>query len=234
MREYKEQCEALVKAGATILVRDGFTKNGLPVYVTRKVTGCYGIKRGRDSEWGVMMDRPFEDGADGVSYRLILGTNIDGKVDLGGLYNDMKICIRQLSDEERTMILSDAETRLKMAYGQVRSSKNEEFFREACNGCPTSFLKRNDEFQDSLETVRNMTVRFERDGKHLFSVDNSVSSKQPGSTTPDSVHGRNRIIPVNNGQIAIQIPSMSKSFSIQIQFGQEDPEPEPRLMLDWI
>ena len=60
MRKYKEQCEVLVKAGAIILVRDGFTGGGIPVYVTRKVTGCFGVKRGRDSEWGVAVDRSEE------------------------------------------------------------------------------------------------------------------------------------------------------------------------------
>ena len=39
MKMYKTQCEALVESGAIILVRDGFTKKGIPVYVTRKV-GC--------------------------------------------------------------------------------------------------------------------------------------------------------------------------------------------------
>ena len=115
MKMYKTQCEALVESGAIILVRDGFTKKGIPVYVTRKVTGCYGIKRGRNSEWGVTVDRPFGDGADGVAYNMILGTNVDGEVEMRGLYRDIEIYTRHFSDEEQKMILSDAETRLKMA-----------------------------------------------------------------------------------------------------------------------
>ncbi len=127
MRRYKEQCEALVKAGAIILVRDGFTEGGIPVYVTRKVTGCFGVKRGRDSEWGVMVDRPFEDGADGVVYNLILGVNVGSKVKTKGLHCDVEICARHFSNEEQKMILSDAETRLKMASSQFRAHKIEEF-----------------------------------------------------------------------------------------------------------
>ena len=130
MKMYKTQCEALVESGAIILVRDGFTKKGIPVYVTRKVTGCFGVKRGRDSEWGVTVDRPFEDGADGVAYNMILGINIGGEVETRGLYRDIEIYTRHFSDEERKMILSDAETRLKMADGQLRAYKIEEFFRK--------------------------------------------------------------------------------------------------------
>ena len=115
MRKYKEQCETLVKAGAIILVREGFTEGGIPVYVTRKVTGCFGVKRGRDSEWGVTVDSPFEDGADGVVYNLILGVNVGGKVEAKGLHCDVEICTHRFSSEEREMILSDAMARLKMA-----------------------------------------------------------------------------------------------------------------------
>lgn len=129
MKMYKTQCEALVESGAIILVRDGFTKKGIPVYVTRKVTGCYGIKRGRNSEWGVTVDRPFGDGADGVAYNIILGTNVDGEVEMRGLYRDIEIYTRHFSDEEQKMILSDAETRLKMAPEPFRSYRIEEFFR---------------------------------------------------------------------------------------------------------
>ena len=89
MRKYKEQCEALVKAGAIILVREGFTEGGIPVYVTRKVTGCFGVKRGRDSEWGATMDSPFEDGADGVVYNMILGVNVVGKLEAKGFHCDV-------------------------------------------------------------------------------------------------------------------------------------------------
>lgn len=129
MRQYKEQCEALVKAGAIILVRDGFTEKGVPVYVTRKVTGCYGIKHGRNSIWGVCVNQPFADGADGVSYELILGINIDGKVVLMRLYYDVEVYSRLLTTEQKLMVLSDAETRLKMADRQPRAHKIEEFFR---------------------------------------------------------------------------------------------------------
>lgn len=114
MRVYKKQCEALVKAGAIILVRDGFTESGVPVYVTRKVTGCFGVKRGRDSEWGVVVDCPFEDGGDGVVYDLILGTKIGDSIEMGGLYRDVEVYTRRLPDEERQMVLSDAVARLKM------------------------------------------------------------------------------------------------------------------------
>ncbi len=239
MRRYKEECEALVKAGAIILVRDGFTEGGIPVYVTRKVTGCFGVKRGRDSEWGVRVDRPFEDDVDGVIYNLILGVNVGGKVEAKGLYCDAEICTRHFSNEEREMILSDAMARLKMASRELCTHKMEKFFADAsCRNDITkafiSFLKRNSEFQCSPGIVRNMTVRFGRDGKCLFSVDNSVSSKQPSSTTPDSARGRNHIFPGNSGQIAVQIPSMLKSFPIQIQFCQESPEPGNRSLLDWI
>lgn len=131
MRRYKEQCEALVKAGAIILVRDGFTEGGIPVYVTRKVTGCFGVKRGRDSEWGVTVDRPFEDGADGVVYTLILGVNVGGKVEAKGLQCDAEIYTRHFSNEEREMILSDAMARLRMADKPLHIHRNEESFRDS-------------------------------------------------------------------------------------------------------
>lgn len=127
MRRCKEQCEALVKAGAIILVRDGFTEGGIPVYVTRKVTGCFGVKCGRDSEWGVTVDRPFKDGADGVVYNLILGVNVGDKVEVKGLQCDAEIYTRHFSNEEREMILSDAMARLKMADKPVY--RIEEYFR---------------------------------------------------------------------------------------------------------
>lgn len=117
MREYKEECEALVKAGAIILVRDGFTEKGIPVYVTRKVTGCYGTKCSRSSKWGVTVDRLFEDGADGLSYELILGVNIGGEVEVRGLRRDVEKCAWRFSDEELEMVLSDAMARLKMVDG---------------------------------------------------------------------------------------------------------------------
>lgn len=78
---------------------------------------------------GVTVDHPFEDGADGLSCGLILGTNISGKVEIRGLHHYMEVCCRQFSDEERTMVLSDAETRLKMANSQLRGHGIEEFFR---------------------------------------------------------------------------------------------------------
>lgn len=128
MKQYKEQCEALAKVGAIILVRDGFTQKGVPVYVTRKVTGCYGIKHGRNSVWGVEVDRLFADGANGVAYGMILGTNIDGEVKLSGLHYDVEIYGRLLTAEQQMMVLSDAETRLKMSDRQPRAHKIESFF----------------------------------------------------------------------------------------------------------
>ena len=77
--------------------------------------GLFWSKRGRDSEWGVAVDSPFEDGADGVVYNLILGVNVGDKVEAKGLHCDVEICTRCFSSEEREMILSDAMARLKMA-----------------------------------------------------------------------------------------------------------------------
>lgn len=130
MKQYKEQCEALAKVGAIILVRDGFTPKGVPVYATRRVTGCYGTKYGRNSVWGVKVDRLFADGANGVAYGMILGTNIDGEVRFSGLHHDVEIYGRLLTVEQKMMVLSDAETRLKMADRQPRAHKIESFFND--------------------------------------------------------------------------------------------------------
>lgn len=114
MKKYKTQCEALVESGAIILVCDGFGENGTPIYVTRKVTGCYGVKCGRDSMWEVTADKAFSDGATGVSYRMIKGANVNGKISYEGLMNDM-IRYDHITPERKVMIISDARVRLGMA-----------------------------------------------------------------------------------------------------------------------
>lgn len=114
MKKYKTQCEALVESGAIILVCDGFGENGTPIYVTRKVTGCYGVKCGRDSMWEVTVDKAFSDGAIGVSYRMIKGANVNGKISHDGLMNDM-VRYDHIVPERKLMIISDAKARLRMA-----------------------------------------------------------------------------------------------------------------------
>ena len=54
MRWYYNESKELV--GKTILVNDQ------GVLVERKVTKAYGTKSGRDSYWGVELDKPLEDG----------------------------------------------------------------------------------------------------------------------------------------------------------------------------
>lgn len=119
MKKYKTQCEALVESGAIILVCDGFGENGTPIYVTRKVTGCYGVKCGRDSMWEVEVDKAFSDGATGVSYRMIKGVNVNEKISYEGLMNDM-IRYDHITPERKLMIISDAKVRLRMAGEEIR------------------------------------------------------------------------------------------------------------------
>lgn len=175
MRRYKEQCEALVKAGAIILVRDGFTEGGIPVYVTRKVTGCFGVKRGRDSEWGVTVDRPLEDGADGVVYNLILGVNVGGKVEAKGLQCDAEIYTRHFSNEEREMILSDAMARLKMA--DKPAYRIEEYFRDLYRrDCPLAdidsdwFVLSRQSGYTTIVSIGRIREYFQRSQKYRQSV----------------------------------------------------------------
>lgn len=115
MKYYKEQCEALTEAGAFILLRDGFTENGTPIYVTRKTIGCYGIKYGRGSEWGIFIDKALCNGAKRVPFKLIKGWNINGHVVVFGLISDMERFASSLTPDQVDMIVSDAQTRLKMA-----------------------------------------------------------------------------------------------------------------------
>lgn len=139
MQKFKSECEILMKRDAVVLLRDGFTENGTPIYVVRKVIGLYGKKFGRGSEWGIRIDHPLRNGAERVLFKSIKGWNIDGNVFTPGLVSDMDRFAPSLKPTHIGMIVSDARARLRMAGEetglritdrQPRSHKIERFFSD--------------------------------------------------------------------------------------------------------
>lgn len=78
MKWNEEECRKLATKGAYIVVADGLAEKGHPCYVIRRAVRAFGLKNGRDSRWGVLLDQPLSDGSDGVLHGFILGYN-DGK-----------------------------------------------------------------------------------------------------------------------------------------------------------
>jgi hypothetical protein len=68
---FKTQCKELAERKAKVLVQDVDPLLGEPVRVLRTVVKAYGSKRGRNSYWGVDLDKPLSDGATGVNYKFI-------------------------------------------------------------------------------------------------------------------------------------------------------------------
>ena len=66
---HKTECLELAKRKAKVLVRE--IQDGERVRVLRTVVKAYGSKMGRNSYWGVDLDKPLSDGATGVDYKFI-------------------------------------------------------------------------------------------------------------------------------------------------------------------
>lgn len=78
MKWNEKECRKLASIGSYVIVVDGLTEKAHPNYVIRRVVKAFGLKSGRDSRWGVLLDQPLSDGSNGVLYSFILGCN-DGK-----------------------------------------------------------------------------------------------------------------------------------------------------------
>lgn len=88
MKWNEKVCKELAAKGAYIIVADGLSEKAHPNYVIRRVVRAFGLKSGRDSRYGVILDQPLSDGSDGLLYGFILGYN-DGKhVDVSKLIRD--------------------------------------------------------------------------------------------------------------------------------------------------
>lgn len=68
---YKTQSQELANRKAKVLVRDVDPNTGEPVRVLRQVISAYGQKSGKNSYWGVNLDKPLADGSTGVSISFI-------------------------------------------------------------------------------------------------------------------------------------------------------------------
>ena len=66
---HKAECQELAKRKAKVLIAD--IQDGERVRVLRTVPRAFGSKSGRDSFWGVDLDKPLSDGTTGVRYSLI-------------------------------------------------------------------------------------------------------------------------------------------------------------------
>ena len=67
----KTECQELAKRKARVLVKDQDPNTGEPIRVLRTVTKAFGSKFGRDSRWGVELDKPLNDGCTGCLYGFI-------------------------------------------------------------------------------------------------------------------------------------------------------------------
>lgn len=88
MKWNEVECRKLASKGAYVIVSDGLTGNAHPNYVIRRVVKAFGMKSGRDSRWGVILDQPLSDGSDGVLYGFILGYNDGKNVNVSKLIRD--------------------------------------------------------------------------------------------------------------------------------------------------
>lgn len=88
MKWNEEECRKLASKGAYVIVLDGFTENAQPNYVIRRVVKAFGLKSGRDSRYGVILDQPLSDGSDGVLHGFILGYNDGKNVNVSKLIRD--------------------------------------------------------------------------------------------------------------------------------------------------
>jgi hypothetical protein len=112
---YREECKILVSAKAAVLLLDTYTELGTPVFTIRRVTGMYGCRRGRDSEWYVMLDKELSDGCVSISPRFVLGVSTGDTLDISPLSDFLHKAHSYLPIQERLMLLSDARVRLKDA-----------------------------------------------------------------------------------------------------------------------
>lgn len=88
MKWNEKECRKLASKGTYIVVADGLTEKGYPCYVIRRAVKAFGLKNGRDSRWGVILDQPLSDGSDGVLHGFILGYNDGKNVNVSKLIRD--------------------------------------------------------------------------------------------------------------------------------------------------
>ena len=112
---HKEECKRLVSSRAMVLLLDGYTENGTPVFVIRKVTGMSGCSRGHSSEWYVDFDKALTNNCTGATPGCILGVNTGDSLDISPLMDFLHRKHSYLPVQERLMLASDARVRLRDA-----------------------------------------------------------------------------------------------------------------------
>lgn len=112
----KEESQRLAQLRAAILVHEGNTASGTPIFEVRTAVKAFGCRSGKgDSRWGVILDRNLSDGCLGVCLDYVLGVNTGTDLELMKLPGFLTERYSYLREEERVMLISDAYVRLKEA-----------------------------------------------------------------------------------------------------------------------